>query len=336
MIEKQLSIPKSLLIFGIPVLIFASAYIIVNSATFDLNSSELAAPLTLDLLLTTPILYFFLIRKTKIPNLTVVPLFVIGLLIGYSVLPNEFHGTLDIFKQWVLPILEITVFTIVLLKIRKIRRSFKDNNSLDFYDALLLATNSEFPKKMAVAMSTEISAIYYGFIHWKKVHLKENQFSYHKNSGTPALLFALILIVAVEVFAMHIWIVNYSVVFAWILSALSIYSALQLFAFGKSLSKRPYRLDAKKLHLKYGILSSAIIDLNNIKEIEKSPLDIKLTADTKTLSPLSSIDAHNVMIIFNQPQIIQSLYGFEKEVKTLLIHVDEKDEFIQKIRDSLS
>jgi hypothetical protein len=331
----QLTIKRKLLILSAPVLIFSTVYFIVKSSLLNSHPSELTTALTLDLLLTSPLIYLILIWRTKIPKLTVVPLTILGLVLGYQILPAEFHSGLDNFKTWVLPLIEITVVSIIFYKIRKIRQNFKGSESVDFYDRLILATKEELPEKLATAMSTEIAGIYFAFFHWRSVEPKENEFTYHKNNGTPALFFVMILIVGIEVFAMHLWIGQYSIVAAWILTVLSIYSGFQLMAFGKSLSKRPYYLTENKLILRYGILASGEIAFNEIESIEYSPLDIELSDETKTLSPIGLTDTHNIIIRLKSTKKIKSLYGFEKKVKNLLIHVDEKEQFLNAIKNRM-
>jgi hypothetical protein len=261
---------------------------------------------------------------------------VISLIIGYQIIPESHHSTLDFFKTWFLPVIEISVFTFVLLKIKKIRTSYKELDELDFFHALQKAVSDEFPSKIATAITTEISGVYYGFLHWKKVSPKSNEFTYHKNNGTPALLFVLILIVGVEVFAVHLWIVNYSLIAAWILTLLSVYSGLQLFAFGKSLSKRPYLIKRNEFMLSYGILAEGRFNYEQVDSIEPSPLAIELNEQVKTLSPIGLIDTHNVKINFKDTVTITSLYGTEKKLKSLLIHVDEKEAFIASIKLKLN
>jgi len=332
---NQLTLKRTILILGAPVLIFSSVYFIVKSGLLNSHPSELSTALVLDLLLTSPLIYLLLIWRTKIPKLTVVPLTILGLILGYQILPPDYHQGLDNFKTWVLPIIEISVVSFIIYKVRKIRKKFKDDSALDFYDRLILATSQELPPKIAIAMSTEIAGIYFAFFHWRKVEPKENEFTYHKNNGTPALFFVMILIVGIEVFAMHLWIGQYSVIAAWILTIFSIYSAFQLLAFGKSLSKRPYYLTPNKLVLRYGILASAEIEYNEIEAIEFSPLDIELSEETKTLSPIGLTDTHNILIKLKSAKKINSIYGFKKEVKNLLIHVDEKERFMNSINSEI-
>jgi hypothetical protein len=102
----------------------------------------------------------------------------------------------------------------------------------------------------------------------KKRELKENEFSYHKDSGTITLLIAIIFIVAIETLVLHILLTKWSSLVAWILTFLSIYSGIQIFGFLKSMFKRPISIENNKLFLRYGIMNETTIDLKNIDNIE--------------------------------------------------------------------
>ena len=76
--------------------------------------------LTADLLLTNPFFYWLAIRKTRIPNISVVPVFVLSMVLGFSLIPEENQQYLQLAKTWVLPVIELTVFGFIIFKIRKI------------------------------------------------------------------------------------------------------------------------------------------------------------------------------------------------------------------------
>jgi len=80
--------------------------------------------------------------------------------------------------------------------VRKAIQQFKKNRekTLDFFATLKTTCYSIFPKSVVIPIVSEITVFYYGFIYWKKRDIKENEFSYHKTSGTIGLLSGVILI----------------------------------------------------------------------------------------------------------------------------------------------
>ena len=115
--NKTLNIQKSLIIFSIPLLIIASMAVLTYSALFTTHSNELSLAITIDLLLTTPFIYFLLIRKTTIPKTTVVPFVIIGVVVCSFILPSENQYYLSLFKTWVLPIIEVSVLSYIIYNI---------------------------------------------------------------------------------------------------------------------------------------------------------------------------------------------------------------------------
>jgi hypothetical protein len=226
---------KKLVIFGVPMLIIAAMILMSKSAIFRIHPNKLAFAITGDLLLTAPLIYFLLIRKTKIPNTTVVPFVILGVVVSSLILPLENQYYLNLFKVWILPIIEISVISFIFYKVRKAIQinKLKKNISTDFFTSLKHVCNEIFPKPLVIPFVTEVSVFYYGFIYWKKRHLNKNEFSYHKDSGTITLLIAILLIVGIEIFVIHQILLKWSELAAWILTILSIYSGIQIFGFIK-------------------------------------------------------------------------------------------------------
>jgi len=329
---------QNIFVFGIPLLLIALMILITKSSIFSSNTSLLSNAITIDILLTTPFIHYLLIRKKNISKLTVVPLFVIGIIIASYIIPTEHQSLLSIAKIWMLPIVELSVISFVIFKIRKTITHFKKNTnkSLDFYNTLKNTCNEIFPKTLAILMTTEIAVIYYSFINWKKEKLKNNEYSYHKESGVTTILFALIFVIAIETTAFHLLLAKWNVVVAWILTCLSIYTGFQIFGFLRSMSKRPFFVENNTICLRYGIMTETIIPISNIDTIEILGIkDIELDKETKYLSLFGSLESPNLKIKLKKEQQLQGLYGTTKTYKTLLFHVDEKARFKKHIESLL-
>lgn len=335
--NNTITFQKKVMIFGIPLLIIMLIIFITKTPLFQMNPDHLATGITFDLLITTPFIYFLLIRKTNIPKTTIVPFLIIGIVICSLILPTENQHYLNLFKTWVLPIVELSVLSFVVHNIRKAIKSYKqkEGNSIDFFTTLKNTCYELLPKHAVIPVVTEIAVFYYGFIYWKKLELKENEFSYHKNSGSISLLIAIILIVTIETVALHSLLTKWSSIAAWILTFLSIYSGIQIFGFLKSMLKRPISIEDDKLFLRYGIMNETTIDLKNIDSIELSSKDIELTKETRKLSFLGELESHNLVIHLKEENALIGLYGIIRKYKTLAFHVDDKFEFQNRINQAL-
>jgi len=179
----------------------------------------------------------------------------------------------------------------------------------------------------------EIAVFYFGFISWKKRIFSANEFTYHKNSGTISVLLGFMLVIIIETYVLHILLLKWSSIAAWIATGLSIYSGIQIFGFLKSLFQRPILIDNGKLYLRYGIMSEAIIDIKNIASVEISSSDLTINESTRKLSPLGELDSHNFLITVHKENTVHGLYGIKKSFKTIAFYVDDKEKF-QRLLES--
>ena len=207
--------------------------------------------------------------------------------------------------------------------------------SFDFFITLKNTCYEILPKGLVIPVVTEIAVFYYGFINWRKRKLRENEFTYHKDSGTVTLLIAIIFIVAIETVTIHILLAKWNTTVAWILTCLSIYSGIQIFGFVKSMLKRPISIENNKLFLRYGIMNETTIDLENIDSIEITSKDIELNKETRKLSFLGELESHNMVIRLKEENTLIGLYGIKRKYKNLALHIDNKIEFKNRINNAL-
>ena len=334
--NRTILLNRNLINFGIPLGLLAILIFLIKSS-FMKGNDTLSLAITADLLLTVPLVYFLLIRKSQIPKTTVIPVMVIGLLIGSYFLPKESQTYLELFKNWALPVIELSILTFVIIKVRSAIRKYKGlkGSTPDFFNALKSTCYEILPKKLVLPFATEVAVFYYGFINWKTRAVRENEYTYHKKSGTPSLFYAFILIIGVETIAIHFLLTRWSLIAAWILTALSIYTVIQVFGFAKSLTQRPISINQESLTLKYGILNEVEIPFSDIDKIELSRKSLAKDKLTKTLSPLGELESHNVIIHLKKENELVGLYGMKKKFNVLGLHIDEPKEFNGKMENAL-
>jgi len=82
-------------------------------------------------------------------------------------------------------------------------------------------------------------------------------------------------------------------------------------------------------------MSEAIINISNVESIEISTNLIEFNTDTRKLSPFGELESYNVIIRLNKENTIIGLYRLKKKFKTVVLHVDNKDEFKNQIETLL-
>ncbi|MFT5779078.1 MAG: hypothetical protein ACI837_002035 [Crocinitomicaceae bacterium] len=334
--EKRLSLWNHTFILLIPLLLIISIYLLSKTAIFQQEPSTLSIGITLDLLITIPLIYLLLIRKKNIPAITGVPIFLLGVLLASLIIPFEHQGILDILKLTLLPIIELTAMTFLILKVRKLIKRTREltANQLDFFDAIHLSLAGIVPKKIVPLIATEVSTLYYAFVQWKKPLPKENQFTYHEKSGSIAVFYAILLMIVPEAIAVHVLLGKWSLAAAWIFTILTIYSALQIFGFARSMNKRFIEINETTLYLRYGMMKTAKIPLDTIFSVETIKGDLK-EKNIYRLAFLKEIESPNILLQLTSEATVTSLYGFKKKVKTIAFHVDQRVEFVQALEGNL-
>ena len=328
---------RTLLTLGIPLGLLGILVALMLSPWYQ-SGHGLDWAITVDLVVLVPLVYLALIWKTRIPKTTVVPVMVVGLVLGMALLPKEDQTYLLAFKTWALPFVELGLLSFITYKVYKAVRSYKQlrGTTPDVFDALKEATTELIPRKLAVPFATEVAVMYYGFLHWKPRTLAPGEFSYHKKSGSAALLGGLILIIAIETVAFHLLLSRWSETAAWILTVLSIYTALQFLGFAKALGQRPITLEEDTLVLRYSIMNETRIPLAEIDQLELSSRPLNQDKLTRKCSPLGDLERHNVVLHLKSSQTLVGLYGMQKEFRVLGLHVDDASAFVVAVQAKLT
>ena len=325
--------PKSIFIFGIPFMLIGILFLLVPIAKNSAETTSFLTAITIDFVISIPLIYFLLIRKTKIPNTTLVPMIFLGTLLASFAIPEENQQSLKLFKTWVLPILELSLIVYLIVKTKKGLKKLQGQIHLqkDLFTVLQDACTSLFPKKIASFLSTELALFYFALFKWKKTILRKNQFSYHKNGSAVSLLAGILLICIIELFVLHSLLIKWSSLAAWILSILSGYSAFTIIGFIKSLFHRPINITKNTLFIPYGLLAEATIDCNNIGSIIQHTLDLEENSPITKLSPLGNMDTHNLIIHLKEPIIYSGIYGIKKQATALAVFIDQPVAFINAL-----
>ena len=331
-VNKQYS---NFLIAFIPLSIISFMVLLTQSSLYPTHLENLSPAITLDLLITLPIAYFLLIRKRKIPKFTVVSVFVLGLVVATLILPKDQQSLLTTIKTYVIPVLEIFILLVVIFKSRKILIAFRmqKDNSIDFFTAMKLASSNVLPKPVDGILSTEIAVFYYLCGGGKRMSLGENEFTYHQKNGVKSVLFVFVFIILIETIAMHLFIDQWSSMTAWILTALSLYTCLQVLALIQSISKRPVVVDLnnKEIVLRYGFFHETTIPFTRIKDIELTRKSLPTDKSVTAFSPIGMLDSHNMIIHLHSSQVLHRLYGLKKSYTALAISIDEKERFVDLV-----
>jgi len=329
-----LSKSRLFLCFLVPALIFLSCILITFTQKYLLHPNAFATAITLDLSVTTSFVYYLIIRKSKISRLTVLSVFTAGIFLAGILLPNNGHSLLKIIKTWISPLVEITVITLLVKRFYVTNKRLKSSNAPtpDFlvYCRMMMASicGSE---KIASVVASELAVFYYIFIRRKPIPGISTAFTYHKENGILLIIPVFISLFIIETIGLHFLLLQWNRTAAWLLTGLSLYSCLQLFAHMRAIKARPILLSENGLQLRNGLLGGdALIDIKNIDKVEivnKTPQ----VDNVVKLSLFKALENHNIQLQLNRPIKVIKAFGITRKSNIILFKVDDAKEFKNRL-----
>ncbi len=317
----------------VPILVLVSSVILLLFPViyYD-NFDKMYMALTIDLAITFPLSYLLVSSKIKLPKALTLPLFIIGLLLSSLLIPNAHQSTFKWLLHYVLPLIELSVLSIISYKVYQLRKAFKAENKNEFYDDLQNVSKQFLPLIVAQILSFEMAVFYYAFTLKKGNELKGYEFSNYKDSGIKAILGALLLAIFAETIGLHFLLMKWSQTAAIIISILSIYTGIQVLAIIRSLKHTPSSINKNELKIRFGILQSAIIPISQIKKINL--ISDNEAADFKGFK--MSFTSQNIEIKTTEIITVSSFYGLKKKVDHFTFFIDQPNEFLNQINKQLN
>jgi len=321
-----------------PILANLTAAYLVYTQAFFAAPSEFAFGITLDLAILAPLWYFFFIRKTSVPNTTVVPIFISGLVMASLMIPHEFQTPLEFIKVWVLPFVEVSVIGFIAIQVRKFYQQTKvaQADEVDFLTAFKKVAQAQLGPRLGALLAFEVGGLIYALFIWKKPSKSQHTFTYHKKNMATIFYGALLVILLVETALLHLFLINWNHTVAWIVFALSVYSGIQIVAIFKGFPRRLIRVSDQKVSIHYSIMRDVDINVQQIDQVVIAKREAEQEDDALHLSPTATFDDTNTVIRLKKSIFLEGSFGYKKPFKTLLLHIDEPHEFKKLVEDQLS
>ncbi|WP_305981738.1 hypothetical protein [Roseivirga thermotolerans] len=310
-------------------IIFISLWL-MTSPNFISNRSLLAVGSSIDIALIIPLIYFLFIRNSSFPKITVVPVFILSLIMAFQVIPDDYHATLNRIKMLVAPI-ELGVIGFLIYKVIQLNKNLSQTKGgLRNFPERMKAVLLDMKAKPVLAniASSECSLFYYTFAGWAKPQaLASNEFSYYLESGYKSVFVLVLFLLPVETFVLHYWLMIISPTLAWILTGISIYSLFFIFGDRNAMRHRPIFLDQDSLSINIGIRWSFELPYHLIDKIELREGD----AHSEKFVNLSSFGHGNVVISLREKLHVQGIYGIKKSTDKLVLSIDSEDKFFASL-----
>jgi len=311
--------------------IYAVELWIVASLEAAERPELLAAGITLDLTLLVPGLYWLTcIRRRGWPWITVVPVFVLSLLLASRVLPSTHHGALTVLEYAAAP-LELALLGFIGWRAYRGYRRFRDDRDRerDPLDAMREAAAEIIHLPVAARIASYEMAIFYlALLGWRvrSRHDAPDRFTCYRDSSYGILLAALMMVMAIELIgvhvALHFWV---GPTVAWIVTALSVYGVLWLLGDFQALRLRPIVLTDEGIRLRLGLRWEVELPYSRIRSV--GPAATAVASDLK----MAVFGEPQVRLELTEPTTVQGVYGLRREASGILLAVDSPERFRQAV-----
>ncbi|MEO6454666.1 MAG: hypothetical protein ABIN97_11355 [Ginsengibacter sp.] len=191
-------------------------------------------------------------------------------------------------------------------------------------------------EKIGNIVSSEVAVIYYAFFSTKDKEIDyKTKFSSYKENGLPIILGAILSIFLIETTSVHFLLSLWSKTIAWVLTGLSFYTCIQLFAHIRALKARPIIINANSFEVHNGLAGDAFIQLDNIEKIEMSNKK-PASRESIKISLLKGLENHNIVVYLKNPIEVTKIFGIKKQTDTVLFFVDKPKKFINIVTTLLT
>ncbi len=310
--------------------IYAAELLVVGPLMLPRRPELGAGAITFDLVVAVPVLFYLLVvRTTRLPAVTVVPVF-LGSLFGASlVLPDEHHRYLDLLGRLAVPA-ELLLLGYVGFRIRRGSSAPVEGRG-DPLERLRATLRRALPSPLAAdAVAHEAALLGYALFAWRaRPDVREGEvgFSSHRGNGYGGILAAAGLMTVVETVVVHLLVARWSATAAWALTGLSVYGLVWLLGHFQAVRLRPVLLAPDALHVRIGLLWSVRVPYGDVASLGPAgagapPRRAPGYLHAVTLGPA------RLLVELREPVRVDGLYGYVKrDVRRIGLAVDDRERF---------
>lgn len=300
----------------------------------------LALGITLDLVVVVPgLVYFLLVRGRGWSPLVVIPAFIVSLAAAGRVLPADRQQFLQVFEWLAIPA-ELLVIGLVVVKARQVGRRMRTAGPADpgtLFERMREAAREVLGTNLLSDMlAFEIAICHCALAGWRARPVSSPQtFTYHRRVAYGAIVAALLLVLVAETFGLHLLLQRWSPAVAWVLTALSIYSAFWLLGLYQAVRLRPIRIEENGLLIRIGLKWRVEVPFEDVSSFQILRGGMVLPKRKELLRAVVLGEARYLLTL-KRPATAEGPYGIRRRVEQIAFTVDEPQRFEAALRPYLS
>ena len=277
-------------------LVVGACIAVVRSQAFVQNPDVAAWGVTFDLTISLPLLYwFFVVRRGKAAALTIVPVFLAGILFSSLLIPAAQQQFLRQLKWFVVPLVEVLV---VVALVRHGRNS-----------------------RVAEAVLSEVTMLRYALFGWRKK--PEEGITFHERNGWGTIVACILVLLAAEGIGMHLMVRRWSVLGAWVWTAMEIWGALWLIGDYHGLRVHRSTLGEDALRIRFGLRWSVDVPRDLIASV--TAIQSESEWKRKDVMKIAVLEDPRWLVTLREPVVVRGMMGLRRTVTALALLPDDEE-----------
>ncbi len=329
-----MSLPPTARLQGLPhlpLLALAATAILTGSSLIlrgHADSATVVSATTLDLVVILPLVYYLLgVRGLGLPPITVLPVFRLSLEVAGLLLPQGQRPLYESFALLARPT-ELVLAGYVLWRLHLGGRALRRSPAHDLLQRWTIAVRTALPRGVPSAdRAADLLAFEFALGRYAtrapgsgaEVPPGAQAFPGHRSSGWTAIALALLLVLAVEVVAVHLLVALWSPVAAWVLTGLSLYGGLWILGDLRAIRSRPTWVGGGRVSLRQGIRWTVEVPLSRVRSARVLRPGESVTGALDLALP----NARRVLVELRTPASARGPYGMAREVSSVVVGVDD-------------
>jgi hypothetical protein len=306
--------------------VYAAAIALAGLLPRLARPEAVAVGMTIDMVVIVPLaFYILLVRGRGWPLVTLAPVLVLSFIAATRVLPADHHQALRMLELLAAPLELGLIGWIAWRAARALRHAGRDA-ALDPVERLERAAFDLTGHRVGAAIvATEIGVLRYGLFAWRaRPHAPAGAraFTHHQACGHGGILLGLLLLLAVEGFALHFLLMRWNPAVAWAFTIASVYSALWLVADYRATVLRPILVDGEAVRFRAGLRWSVRVARARIAGVERREPESR-----KERVKLTFFGAPTHWVRLSEPVWAQGPYGLRRRVRALGLEPDAAEAF---------
>ncbi|MGH7556236.1 MAG: hypothetical protein ACREMD_00345 [Gemmatimonadota bacterium] len=317
---------SSLIFLGIVAGVYAAALAVAGRLPQLDRASVVAVGLTLDMTVVVPLAFYLLvIRRRNLPITMLAPVLVLSVLAASQVLPEDHHQLLRVLEVLVVP-MELGLLAWIGWHAARALRKARRDEAADPLEQLRHAAFELVPNdRVAAVFASEIGVFYYAFGAWQaRPHVPPGMFAItqHRRSGHAGIVLAFLLVMSAEGFAVHVLLLTWSALAAWIFTIGTAYGALWLIADYRATVLRPILVSDDCILIRAGFRCTLRVPRARLVEVGRQKPKFGKESFNLTL-----LGTPTRWLTLSEPRLAQGPYGLHRRVRAIGIRPDEAEDF---------